>query len=57
MSANETKFEWKASESAPESYPMKIISGSLIYHGGGGALGVPSGGRISHGWGKMRSLI
>ncbi len=55
MSANPTQFDWKASESAPEHYPMKIIRGDLIYRGGGGSLYVPSGGVISHGWGRMRS--
>lgn len=54
MSANPTQFDWKASESAPEHYPMQIIRGDLIYRGGG-SLNVPSGGVISHGWGRMRS--
>ncbi len=28
------KFEWAASESAPQGYPMRIVGGSLIYDGG-----------------------
>ena len=55
MSANKTEFDWNATESAPEHYAMKIISGSFRYHGGGGGLYVPSGGVISHGWGIPRS--
>ena len=57
MSADTTKFEWKASESAPENFPMKIIRGNLHYHGdaSGDGLYVPSGGRINDGWGRMIS--
>ena len=49
MSADTTKFDWKASESAPENYPMQIIRGNLHYHGdaSGDGLYVPSGGRIN----------
>ena len=57
MSADTTKFDWKASESAPENYPMQIIRGNLHYHGdaSGDGLYVPSGGVISDGWGRMIS--
>ena len=57
MSADTTKFEWKASESAPENFPMQIIRGNLRYHGdaSGDGLYVPNGVVISHGWGRMRS--
>lgn len=54
MSKDPTHFDWLASESAPEFYPMQIISGDLRYHGDprGAGLYVPSGGVISHGWGR-----
>lgn len=57
MSADQTSFDWKASDSAPEHYPMQIISGTLRYHGdsNGAGLYVPGGGVISHGWGRMNS--
>jgi hypothetical protein len=57
MSADTTKFEWKASESAPKNFPMQIIRGNLHYHGdaSGDGLYVPNGVVISHGWGRMRS--
>ena len=52
MSNNDTKFEWLATESAPEHYPMKIIQGTFIYHGETErGLYVPSGGTLSSGWG------
>ena len=57
MSAEQTRFDWSASDSAPEYYDMKIISGTLRYHGDPNGAGtyVPGGGRISHGWGLMNS--
>lgn len=57
MSAEQTRFDWKASDSAPVYFDMKIIFGNLRYYGdpNGAGLYVPSGGRISHGWGLMRS--
>jgi Protein of unknown function (DUF2931) len=46
------KFEWQTTESAPKHYPMKIIRGTLIYHGEAEAgLYIPSGGTLSSGWG------
>ena len=57
MSADMTKFDWNATESAPDIYPMKIINGTFRYHGApnGEGLYVPSGGRINGGWGLMIS--
>ncbi len=52
MSNTDTKFDWLATESAPEHYPMEIIQGTFIYHGENEqGLYVPSGGTISSGWG------
>lgn len=58
MSAEQTRFDWKASESAPEHFPMQIIDGELRYYGDpyGAGLYVPSGGVISHGWGRFNSV-
>ena len=45
------KFDWHASESAPRTYVMTIVSGSLSYHDGSGSLYIPDGSDIKHGWG------
>ena len=45
------KFDWQASESAPHSYAMTIVSGGLSYHDGSGSLYIPDGSDISNGWG------
>lgn len=56
MSNNDTQFDWKATESGPENYPMQIINGNFLYHGDpGNGLYVPSGATLYKGWGKMRS--
>lgn len=57
MSNNDTKFNWKATESGPEKYLMQIIDGTFRYHGdpGGDGLYVPSGAALYEGWGIMRS--
>ena len=52
--ANATKFDWQASESAPKSYPMKIIAGNF-YSPNGDSLYVPDGVKLHHGWGRGRS--
>ncbi|MFK5948897.1 MAG: DUF2931 family protein [Methylococcales bacterium] len=52
MSTNDTKFEWIATESAPEHYPMEIIQGTFYYHGEDNGLYIPSGGTLSSGWGQ-----
>lgn len=56
MQSGET-FDWKATESAPKNYPIKIVEGTFIYHGrsDGSGLYVPSGGVIHKGWGEMVS--
>ena len=51
MSKNNTKFEWIATESAPQHYPMEIIKGTFYYHGKDNGLYIPSGGTLSYGWG------
>ena len=52
MSNTDTKFEWRATESAPKHYPMKIIRGTFIYKGEAEqGLYVPNGGTISTIWG------
>lgn len=56
MSNNVTKFEWDATESAPEHYPMKIISGTFIYKGEAErGLYIPDGGTLVDGWGDSIS--
>jgi len=45
-----TKFDWKATESAPHNFPMKIVQGSLFYPDSG-LLYVPDRKKIHHGWG------
>ena len=51
MSNNITKFEWDATESAPEHYPMEIIKGTFIYKGETErGLYIPSGGTLVDGW-------
>ncbi len=58
MSAEQTRFDWSASDSAPQYYAMKIISGTLCFHGSANGAGtyVPGGGVISHGWGLLNSI-
>lgn len=48
------KFDWLASESAPNYYPMEIISGHF-YDPDGGSLYVPNGKLIYEGWGESVS--
>ena len=50
-----TKFDWQATESAPEGYLMRIVGGSLGYHDDSGSLYVPDRVEIDHGWGLGRS--
>lgn len=50
-----TKFDWQATESAPEGYVMRIIGGSFGYHDDSGSLYVPDKVEIDHGWGLGRS--
>ncbi len=56
MSKTATKFDWLATESAPQHYPMKIIQGTFFYHNGGdNGLYIPSGGTYTKGWGEFIS--
>ena len=49
-----TKFDWLATESAPDGFPMIIIRGSFIAPDGT-SLYIPSGARVDLGWGNMSS--
>jgi hypothetical protein len=49
-----TEFDWLASESAPQNYPMEIISGTFHFQQGGGVY-VPSGALLYKMWGEYRS--
>lgn len=49
-----TKFDWLATESAPNSFPMKIISGDFIAPDGSSRY-IPNNKEIHHGWGKSIS--
>lgn len=51
MAKNDTQFEWLATESAPEHYPMVIIQGTFFYRGKNEGLYIPNGGTLSSGWG------
>jgi len=51
MSNNDTKFDWRATESAPKHYPMEIIKGTFIYKGSAQGTYIPSGGTLKAGWG------
>jgi len=51
MSNNYTKFDWRATESAPQHYPMEIIRGTFIYKGSTQGIYIPSGGTLDAGWG------
>jgi len=53
MSNNITEFEWDATESAPEQYPMEIIKGDFIFKDeASNGLYIPSGGTLIEGWGN-----
>jgi len=56
MNKNATEFDWYATESAPEHYPMEIIRGTFYYRGQDDGLYIPSGGTLRAGWGQMNSL-
>jgi hypothetical protein len=57
MSAEQTRFDWEASESAPQHFPMQIVFGDLLYHDtpSGAGLYVPDNVLIYHGWGRSDS--
>lgn len=52
--ADNMKFEWKASESAPANYPMQIVRGNFFLADGGN-LYIPDGKIINSGWGNFVS--
>lgn len=55
MGKNATEFEWHATDSAPEHYPMEIRQGDFIYHDKSGSLYIPTGATLRSGWGEMVS--
>ncbi|MES2824576.1 MAG: DUF2931 family protein [Pseudomonadota bacterium] len=52
MNKNATEFEWHATESAPEHYPMGIRQGDFLYQDKSGGLYIPSGAILRSGWGQ-----
>ncbi len=52
---NKTEFDWYATESAPEHYPMEIRRGTFYYKEQDHGLYIPSGGTLNAGWGQMIS--
>lgn len=48
------KFDWLASDSAPQNYPMTIVNGDLILSNGG-SLYIPDTRVLRRGWGEMES--
>lgn len=57
MSAEPTRFDWSATESAPKHFPMRIVDGTFRYHGdpNGAGLYVPNNVLLYGGWGTPRS--
>lgn len=55
FSKNKTKFHWLATESAPKNYPMRILSGDLLYHNTSGGLYIPTAASIGYYWGDGKS--
>ncbi|WP_086930355.1 DUF2931 family protein [Agarilytica rhodophyticola] len=51
----QSKFDWDASESAPQNYPMQVIDGRFFYHDSEGSLYIPDKSSISPGWGDFVS--
>jgi len=47
-----TKKDWLASESAPDGYPMKIVTGTFLYPGENRGLYIPNGKTVDYGWGE-----
>ncbi|MES2824575.1 MAG: DUF2931 family protein [Pseudomonadota bacterium] len=52
MNKNATEFEWHATDSAPEGYPMEIRQGDFHYHDKSGGLYIPAGATLRSGWGQ-----
>ena len=53
LGISKTQFKWSASSSAPDGFPMKIISANLNYTGGGEYVGASA--RTDSGWGQPDS--
>ena len=55
MNKNATEFDWHATDSGPEHYPMEIRDGTFYYKGQDDGLYIPAGPTLRSGWGEMRS--
>jgi len=55
MTKENTKFEWNATECAPEGYPMEIIKGTFLFKGEDRGLYIPDGGTLNGDWGDPTS--
>ncbi len=55
MTKNKTEFEWVATESATDLYPMKIVQGSFYYQNSNNGVSIPSGGAYVGEWGDFIS--
>jgi|GEM_PF-717677 len=51
-----TNFRWYAVATAPQDYPMKVISGTFFFKGEDSGVGIPSGGTLTTGWGESSSV-
>jgi hypothetical protein len=49
------KFDWLASESGPQNYPMEVIDGEFYYYNDERGTSVPAGKVIADGWGTSVS--
>lgn len=56
FSKNKTRFDWRATESAPKNFPMRIIEGAFYYRDGSGGLYVPTAASIGFHWGAGESI-
>lgn len=52
----EEKFEWDATECAPEMYPMNIATGYFVFDDGKSVI-IPSARMITNGWGRGGSIM
>ena len=50
------KYDWRANESAPEGYPMEVVSGSFYFANNKGSLYVPPYKTVQNGWGHGVSI-
>lgn len=49
-----TRYEWLPTESAPEAYPVEILSGNMLF-AGGDTLYIPDARLVNNGWGNFGS--